>query len=120
MALGLYAHAKVETGGQGLLLVSEDHYNPAVVEYPWAQSAYFSFPSAYVQAAKAVFAAIRGDATVTGGEDAFNRRIATDFMIGQEYAHDGALNHSMLYLVMGQDPLWVFLQEDYDRIARRL
>ena len=63
----------------------------------------FSFPSAYVQAAKAVFAAIRGDATVAGGEDAFNRRIATDFTIGQEYAHDGALNHTMLYLVMGQD-----------------
>ncbi len=63
----------------------------------------FSIPSAYVQAAKAVFAAIRGDATVVGGEDAFNRRIATDFTIGQEYAHDGAMNHSMLYLVMGQD-----------------
>jgi len=25
-----------------------DHYNPAVVEYPWAQNAYFSFPSAYM------------------------------------------------------------------------
>ena len=56
-----------------------------------------------MQAAKAVFAAIRGDATVAGGEDAFNRRIATDFTIGQEYAHNGALNHTMLYLVMGQD-----------------
>lgn len=63
----------------------------------------FSFPSAYVQAAKAVFAAIRGETTVTGAEDAFNQRIATDFTIGQEYAHDGALDHTMLYLVMGQD-----------------
>lgn len=25
-----------------------DHYNPAIVEYPWAQNAYFSFPSAYM------------------------------------------------------------------------
>ena len=28
--------------------VVSDHYNPAVVEYPWAQSAYFAFPSAYM------------------------------------------------------------------------
>jgi len=28
--------------------VESDHYNPAVVEYPWAQSAYFSFPSPYL------------------------------------------------------------------------
>jgi len=25
-----------------------DHYNPAVVEYPWAANAYFSFPAAYM------------------------------------------------------------------------
>jgi len=25
-----------------------DHYTPAVVQYPWAQDAYFSFPSAYL------------------------------------------------------------------------
>ncbi len=35
-------------------------------------------PSAYVQAAKAVFPAIRGEPTTTGGEDAFSRRIATE------------------------------------------
>ena len=63
----------------------------------------FSFPSAYVQAAKAVFAAIRGEPTTTGGQDAANRRIATDFMPGEAYSRDGALNHTMLYLVMGQD-----------------
>jgi hypothetical protein len=28
--------------------VPSDHYNPAVVEYPHAQAAYFSFPSAYM------------------------------------------------------------------------
>jgi hypothetical protein len=28
--------------------IESDHYNPAVVEYPWAQSAYFSFPSPYL------------------------------------------------------------------------
>ena len=28
--------------------VPSDHYNPAVVEYAYAQSAYFSFPSAYM------------------------------------------------------------------------
>jgi len=42
----------------------------------------FSFPSAYVQAAKVGFSAIRGEPTVTGGEDAFNRRIAIYFIPG--------------------------------------
>ncbi len=28
--------------------VISDHYNPAAVEYPWAQAAYFMFPSAYM------------------------------------------------------------------------
>lgn len=28
--------------------VVSDHYNPAVVEYPWAADAYFAFPAAYL------------------------------------------------------------------------
>ena len=28
--------------------VESDHYNAAAVEYPWAQKAYFMFPSAYM------------------------------------------------------------------------
>ena len=64
----------------------------------------FSFPNAYVAAAKTTFGLIRGVDTVTGNEAAQQARLDRDFRIGGP-AHDpaGALNHSMLYLVMGQD-----------------
>jgi cholesterol oxidase len=63
----------------------------------------FSFPSSYVLGAKAVFAALRGDKTVTGNEAAQRDRALKDLNPLEEYAADGALNHTMLYLVMGQD-----------------
>ncbi|MDE3167364.1 MAG: GMC family oxidoreductase, partial [Acidobacteriota bacterium] len=64
----------------------------------------FSFPRAYVDAAKAAFGLIRGVDTVTGNEDAQRERISRDLNpAGQRHDTGGALNHSMLYLVMGQD-----------------
>jgi cholesterol oxidase len=63
----------------------------------------FSFPSVSVQAAKAAFAAIRGEPTTVVGEDGRTDRIFTDLDPAKVYAPDGALNHTMLYLVMGQD-----------------
>jgi len=63
----------------------------------------FSFPSAYVLGAKAAFALIRGDDTDVGDEDAERQRILADSNLAQQYAPGGALNHTMLYLVMGQD-----------------
>ena len=63
----------------------------------------FSFPSAYVQAAKATFAAIHGDPTKVGSEAQERQRVQNDFTSGLEYSRTGALNHTMLYLVMGQD-----------------
>lgn len=63
----------------------------------------FSFPSGYVQAAKAVFAAIRGETTTVGNEAQRNQRILTDFDLTSGHSRNGALNHTMLYLVMGQD-----------------
>jgi cholesterol oxidase len=64
----------------------------------------FSFPNAYAAAAKITFGLIRGVDTVTGNEAAQQARLDRDLRIGGP-AHDpaGALNHSMLYLVMGQD-----------------
>jgi cholesterol oxidase len=64
----------------------------------------FSFPSAYVAGAKAIFGAIRGQDTVTGNEAAQQQRWLRDFD-PTDSSHDpgGAMNHSMLYLVMGQD-----------------
>lgn len=64
----------------------------------------FSFPNAYLDGAKAVFGLLRGQDTVVGNEDAQRERLARDFD-PTALAHDqrGAMNHSMLYLVMGQD-----------------
>jgi cholesterol oxidase len=64
----------------------------------------FSFPSASIDAAKAVFAAIQGQDTVTGNEADQRARLLRD-LDPKDRAHDpnGALNHTMLYLVMGQD-----------------
>ncbi len=62
-----------------------------------------SFPSAYVLGAKAVFAALRGEPTVAGNEDAQRQRALRDLDLANPHDPDGALNHSMFYLVMGQD-----------------
>ncbi len=64
----------------------------------------FSFPRAYVEASKALFGLIRGEDTVTGNEQAQSDRLARDLNpAGKLHDPDGAMNHSMLYLVMGQD-----------------
>ncbi|HUB33423.1 MAG TPA: GMC family oxidoreductase [Bryobacteraceae bacterium] len=64
----------------------------------------FSFPCAYAEASKAVFGLIRGQDTVTGNEQAQSDRLARDLNPADPlHDPDGALNHSMLYLVMGQD-----------------
>ena len=64
----------------------------------------FSFPCAYAEAAKTVFGLIRGEDTVTGNEQAQSGRLKRDLNPADPlHDPDGALNHSMLYLVMGQD-----------------
>jgi cholesterol oxidase len=63
----------------------------------------FSFPSAYVLLGKALFGAIRGEDTDIGDEPAELARIGTDRDLTALYAPHGALNHTMLYLVMGMD-----------------
>jgi cholesterol oxidase len=64
----------------------------------------FSFPRAYVEASKAAFGLIRGQDTVTGNEQAQAARLQRDLSLAPQL-HDpnGAMNHTMLYLVMGQD-----------------
>ncbi|HXS98205.1 MAG TPA: GMC family oxidoreductase [Candidatus Limnocylindrales bacterium] len=64
----------------------------------------FSFPRAYVEASKAVFGLIRGEDTVTGNEQAQADRLNRDLnAFNPLHDPNGAMNHSMLYLVMGQD-----------------
>ncbi len=62
-----------------------------------------SFPSAAVRASQLAFSAFRGSDTDTGDELAEGVRIARDVFPLFPYHPDGALNHSMLYLVMGFD-----------------
>ena len=64
----------------------------------------FSFPRAYVEASKTVFGLLRGQDTVTGNEKAQADRLARDLSLtAQLHDPNGAMNHTMLYLVMGQD-----------------
>jgi cholesterol oxidase len=64
----------------------------------------FSFPLASVAAAKALFAGIRGQDTVAGNEDAQLQRLLNDLnLLNPLQDRSGALDHTMLYLVMGQD-----------------
>lgn len=64
----------------------------------------FSFPRAYVEVSKAAFGLIRGQDTVTGNEQAQSARLARDLNPTDPlHDPDGAMNHTMLYLVMGHD-----------------
>jgi cholesterol oxidase len=64
----------------------------------------FSFPRAYVEVSKAAFGLIRGQDTVTGNEKAQAARLARDLNLTDPlHDPDGAMNHTMLYLVMGHD-----------------
>jgi len=62
-----------------------------------------SFPSAYVLGAKAGFALLHGDPTYAGNEKAQQQRALIDDDLLHPYRIDGALNHTMFYLVMAHD-----------------
>jgi cholesterol oxidase len=63
----------------------------------------FSFPSSYVAGGKLLFATLRGEDMKVGNEADERLRLLTDFNPLLQYAPHGALNHTMLYLVMGHD-----------------
>jgi len=85
-------------------IVGAVRYNGTLPEAQRIAVEDFSFPSASVAAARAVFAAIRGQDTVAGNEDAQLQRLQRDLdPTGGLHDPNGALNHTMLYLVMGQD-----------------
>ena len=96
-----------ESKPPGPSIVAAVRYNPTGPVDQRIAVEDFSFPSAYVQAAKTVFAALRGEPTTAGNEAQQNARIQTDAGSALDpsamYTPDGALNHTMLYLVMGLD-----------------
>jgi cholesterol oxidase len=79
-------------------------YNGSLPEEKRISVEDFSFPSAYIAGAKDLFGAIRGQDTVSGNAAAQSARLQKDLdPFARPHAPDGAMNHSMLYLVMGQD-----------------
>ncbi len=71
-----------------------------------------SFPSAYVEAAKAAFPFLQRQDTDAGDEAAERTRILRDLNPFGGGEADGALNHTMLYLCMGFDDARGFMEFD--------
>jgi len=85
-------------------IVGAVRYNGSLPEAQRIAVEDFSFPVSSVAAAKAIFAGIRGQDTVAGNEDAQLQRLTRDLdPTNMLQNRDGALDHTMLYLVMGQD-----------------
>lgn len=62
-----------------------------------------TFPSSVVGAARAFFTGLIGEDTDTGDEAAERARVQRDLLSANRYHPDGALNHTMFYLVTGPD-----------------
>ncbi len=103
--LGFGAHAGSPGAAMppGPSIVGVLRYNANVPLHQRITVEDLSFPSAAVRAAQLAFGAFRGEDTDTGDEAAEALRIARDLSQLNPYHADGALNHSMLYLVMGFD-----------------
>jgi len=110
MQTNVLGYAKADTPGAsdspepGPNIVGVVRYTDGLPESQRITIEDFSFPRAYIEASKAVFGLIRGQDTVTGNEKAQSDRLQRD-LNPADPLHDpnGAMNHSMLYLVMGQD-----------------
>ncbi len=98
------APAKGDSPSPGPNIVGLVRYTQGLPEDQRIAVEDFSFPNAYVDGAKAAFGLIRGQDTVTGNEAAQRDRLARDFdPTAPVHGPNGAMNHSMLYLLMGQD-----------------
>ena len=85
-------------------IVGVVRYNGALPQAQRITIEDFSFPVAYVDASKLLFASLRGQDTVAGDEDAQRARMQRDLEpFHRRYDPEGAMNHTMLYLVMGMD-----------------
>jgi hypothetical protein len=62
-----------------------------------------TFPSASVASARAFFTGLPGTDTDSGDEAAERERVRRDFLSQNTYGPNGALNHTMFYLVTGPD-----------------
>jgi len=84
-------------------IVSAIHYHGTESVTERFQIEELSIPSAYVAAARRVFPTLQREDTGAGHEADMRRRIQRDLDLTVAYDPDGALNHTMFYLVMGFD-----------------
>jgi hypothetical protein len=87
----------------GPAIVSAIHYNGTRAVGDRFQIEDLTIPSAYVAAARRAFPALQREDTDAGDEAEERRRIQRDLDPAVEYDPDGALNHTMFYLVMAFD-----------------
>jgi cholesterol oxidase len=86
----------------GPAIVSAIHYNGGAIADRF-QIEDLTIPRAYIAAARRAFPALQREDTDAGDEAEERRRIQRDLDPKVEYDPDGALNHSMFYLVMAFD-----------------
>ena len=99
------------SGAPGPTIVALLRYHGGRLEERFAVED-LSFPSAYVDAAKAAFPFLQRQDTDAGDERAERARILRDLNPFGDSEADGALNHTMLYLCMGFDDAQGFMEFD--------
>ena len=87
----------------GPAIVSAIHYNGTARVADRFQIEDLTIPSAYIAAARRVFPTLQREDSDVGDEAEERRRIERDIDLKVAYDPDGALNHTMFYLVMGFD-----------------
>ncbi|MBI4874861.1 MAG: GMC family oxidoreductase [Acidobacteria bacterium] len=87
----------------GPAIVSAIHYDGKLPLADRFQIEDLTIPRAYIAAARRAFPLLQREDSDTGDEAEERRRIQRDIDLGVEYDPDGALNHTMFYLVMGFD-----------------
>lgn len=87
----------------GPAIVSAIHYDAGRPLAERIQIEDLTIPSAYVAAARRAFPLLGGQDTDVGDETEERRRIKLDLAPGGSYPLDGALNHTVFFLVMGID-----------------
>ncbi len=104
IGFGNHPSSPVAQTPPGPAIVSAIHYDS---ELPLKRRIHiedYSIPSAYVRAAKKAFALLRaGEDTDTGDETVEMIRRRRDLDLLDTYQPEGALNHTMVYMVMGFD-----------------
>jgi len=100
---GNHPESKASEYPPGPAIVSAIHYNGTMEVTDRFQIEDLTIPSAYIAAARRAFPALQREDSDTGDEAEERRRIQRDLDMKVDYDPDGAMNHTMFYLVMAFD-----------------